>query len=83
MAGVFALVVGIPSLTIAFVLALMVISAGGPQYDVLIMNDVVVSGAGTPATIVVFCLATAFGAVAIFSLVRLWKRVGQWRDCSH
>jgi len=67
MAGIFALLVGIASIFIALPLTLMVIS-GGPDYDTVIMNDVVLTGGGTPATIVAFCLATAFGAVTIFSL---------------
>jgi hypothetical protein len=79
MAGIFALLVGIPSIFIALPLTLMVIS-GGPDYDTVIMNDVVLTGGGTPATIVAFCLATAFGAVAIFSFVLLYRPISL-SDC--
>jgi hypothetical protein len=80
MAGAFALAVGIPCTFIALALAFMVISAGGPDFDVVIMNDVVLNGGASSTTIGVFFLAMTFGAVAIFSFVRLWKCFGQWRS---
>jgi dolichyl-phosphate-mannose--protein O-mannosyl transferase len=80
MAGAFALVVGIPSTFIALAIALIVISAGGPNFDVVIMNDVVLTGAATSTTVGMFFVAMTFGAVAIFSFVRLWKCFRQWRD---
>jgi hypothetical protein len=48
-----------------------------------IANDVVLTGGATPAAIVAFCFATAFGAVAIFSFVHLRRRGVQWGDRSN
>lgn len=69
----FLLVIGIPAFAIALLCGLFVWTYTGRQYDIVIINDHAIGGAFD--RVVGLVLATFFGAVGIFSVLRFQRQV--------
>ena len=69
----FLLVIGIPAFVIALLCGLFVWTYTGPQYDIVFINDHAIGGAFD--RVVALVVATFFGAVGIFSLLRFQRQM--------
>jgi hypothetical protein len=73
------LVVGVLALAAA---VWSLISGMAEPYDVMIVNDVTISG-GAYGMLMGFSLAVSFGAVAAFCFVLAWKHRQDWHNHSN
>jgi hypothetical protein len=71
------LVVGVLALAAA---VWSLISGMAEPYDVMIVNDVAISGGGAYGMLMGFSLAISFGAVAAFCFVLAWKHRQDWHN---